>query len=202
MEARQAVVLKKKNICIGILGYTDNEPGWIARLNKPGTNYVSVGDMRKIREDVLKLRPQVDLLIVSIHWGPNMRERPTRAFSDFAHQLIDSGVDIIHGHSAHIFQGIERYKGKLILYDTGDFIDDYAVDPRLRNDRSFLFLVKLDPLGIRQIELIPVRIDAMQVNLAKGDDYRWSVERMKRLSADLGEFGARILEEPGHIFVK
>ena len=44
---------------------------------------------------------------------------------------------MIHGHSAHLFQGIEFYKGKLILYDTGDFVDDYQVDPLLRNDRSF-----------------------------------------------------------------
>ena len=39
------------------------------------------------------------------------------------------GVDIYYGHSAHVFQGVEVYRGKPILYDTGDFIDDYAVNP-------------------------------------------------------------------------
>jgi poly-gamma-glutamate synthesis protein (capsule biosynthesis protein) len=38
---------------------------------------------------------------------------------------------------------VEIYRGKPILYDTGDFIDDYAVDPRLRNDWSFLFKILL-----------------------------------------------------------
>jgi poly-gamma-glutamate synthesis protein (capsule biosynthesis protein) len=31
----------------------------------------------------------------------------------------------------------------VILYDTGDFVDDYAIDPALRNDLSALFLVRL-----------------------------------------------------------
>jgi poly-gamma-glutamate synthesis protein (capsule biosynthesis protein) len=39
-----------------------------------------------------------------------------------------------------------------VLYDLGDFIDDYAVDPRLRNDLSLLFLVDsatTDPTAAR-----------------------------------------------------
>jgi poly-gamma-glutamate synthesis protein (capsule biosynthesis protein) len=31
----------------------------------------------------------------------------------------------------------------VILYDTGDFVDDYAIDPALRNDLGALFLVRL-----------------------------------------------------------
>ena len=53
--------------------------------------------------------------------------------------MIELGADIYHGHSAHICQGIEIHQGKPILYDTGNFIDDYAVHPLLRNDRSCLF---------------------------------------------------------------
>ena len=84
-----------------------------------------------------------------------MRERPPQEFIDFAHALIDLGVDLIHGHSAHIFQGVEVYKGKIILYDTGDFIDDYAVDPYLRNDRSFLFLIECSHKRIQRLTLLP-----------------------------------------------
>jgi poly-gamma-glutamate capsule biosynthesis protein CapA/YwtB (metallophosphatase superfamily) len=41
-------------------------------------------------------------------------------------------------------QGIEIYKNKLIMYDCGDFIDDYAIDPVYRNDLSFIFLLNID----------------------------------------------------------
>ena len=61
--------------------------------------------------------------------------------------MIDSGADIIIGHSAHNFQGIEQYHGKLILYDTGDFVDDYVVDPYLKNDHSFFYRMNLKKTG-------------------------------------------------------
>ncbi|TET06150.1 CapA family protein [Candidatus Dependentiae bacterium] len=185
-KAHKAVVLTKNDIIIGIIGYTDNEPGWAAGPNKPGINYIHVGDIATVKNDIANIRNNVDLLIISIHWGPNMREKPSQQFISFAHQMIDAGVDIIHGHSAHIFQGIEIYKNKLILYDTGDFVDDYRVDPILRNDRSFFYKVIIDKKSIRQIQLIPTLISNMQVNLASGKDYQEIISRIQKLSAPFG----------------
>lgn len=31
---------------------------------------------------------------------------------------MNRGVDIFHGHSAHLFQGVKQYKQELILDDT------------------------------------------------------------------------------------
>jgi poly-gamma-glutamate synthesis protein (capsule biosynthesis protein) len=100
--------------------------------------------------------------------------------------MIEKGADIIHGHSAHNFQGIEVYQHKLILYDTGDFLDDYAVDPFLRNDHSFLFKVEVSQKRIEKLVLVPVLISHCQVNLATNEDYKWSIERMQKLSANFG----------------
>jgi poly-gamma-glutamate synthesis protein (capsule biosynthesis protein) len=96
--------------------------------------------------------------------------------------MIDTGVDIIHGHSAHNFQGIENYNGKLILYDTGDFVDDYVVDPYLKNDHSFFFRVEAEKNRQLKLELYPVLISNYQVNLAVGEDYQWCLHRMRQLS--------------------
>lgn len=185
-EARKPVIVEKNNVKIGILGYTDNVPGWLAAENKPGTNYIRVGDLQTIKPQIESLRPLVDIVIVSCHWGPNMRQRPTQEFINFAHALIDIGVDIIHGHSAHIFQGIEIYKKKIIMYDTGDFVDDYAVDPMLRNDQSFLFKVIIENKKLHAIELIPTLISNMQVNIATGLEKQQILDRMKKLSAEFG----------------
>lgn len=184
-EAQAPVILEKKEIRIGILGCTDNEPTWLATQKKPGTNYLQVGDIEAIQDSISDLRKKVDILILSIHWGPNMRERPTPSFIHFAHQLIDLGVDILHGHSAHIFQGIEQYQGKLILYDTGDFVDDYYVDPFLRNDRSFLFIVEVNKQRICSLRLIPSLIENFQVNKATGENAALAIHRMQQLSAEL-----------------
>ena len=91
-----------------------------------------------------------------------MQERLFNEHIKLAHKMIDSGADIIHGHSGHIFQGIEIYKNKSILYDTGEFVDDYVVDTNLRNDISFLFILKVSKKAIKNIELIPIKISFMR----------------------------------------
>ena len=185
-EAQKAAIIYKNDISIGIIGFTDNEAEWIATDKKPGTNYIKVGAIDNVKESINQVRNKVDLLIATVHWGPNMRERPTKEFIEFAHAIINAGVDIIHGHSAHIFQGIEIYNNKLILYDTGDFVDDYMVDTKLRNDLSFLYQVEVTKDGIKKLELIPTRIDNMQVNKATGTDAAWALERIQKLSAEFG----------------
>ena len=198
-EARKLIIIKKKNIRIGIIGYTDNEPDWKAGKEKPGINFIRVGDIERVKQDITRVRDKVDMLVVTLHWGPNMRQKPTQKFIDFAHSLVDNGVDIVHGHSAHIFQGIEVYKNKIIMYDTGDFVDDYMVTPGLRNDTSFLFRIYTTKERLEKIELIPVLISNMQVNIAPPNLALQILEKMKRLSA---EFNTLVEVEDERGFVK
>ena len=112
----------------------------------PGTNYLEVSlrdeTLARIANGIAHARAQdADLVVFSNHWGANFVERPSPLFRSFARRVIELGADIYYGHSAHICQGIEIHQGKPILYDTGNFIDDYAVHPPLRNDRSCLFKV-------------------------------------------------------------
>ncbi len=185
-KAKQGVIITKNNIKIGIIGYTDNEPDWKAQTNKPGINYVKVGDIATIQQDIKIIRPQVDILIITIHWGPNMRQHPNQEFTNFAHAIIDSGVDIIHGHSAHIFQGVEIYQDKLIMYDTGDFVDDYAINSLLRNDQSLFFIVTVTKTGINKVQLVPLLISNLQVNYTEGTTKKEILDRVKTLSAVFG----------------
>lgn len=184
-EARKPAILECNGVKIGLLGCTDNEPGWKSNRH-PGINYVEVGDLSDLKKDINSLRPKVDILILSAHFGPNMVERPGKDIIEFNHQLIDLGVDIIHGHSAHIFQGIELYHRKLILYDTGDFIDDYYVDPELRNNRSFLFEITITDKRVVGLKILPVLIENMQVNFADKEISKWSIARMQYLSERFG----------------
>ena len=202
MDAEQAsrpAFLDIKGFRLGFIGLTDNEPGWKAGAGKSGINYINVSDKgqrTKALESISQTGKDADLVIVSIHWGPNMKEEPSAGFIDFAHELVEHGADIIHGHSAHIFQGIEIYRNSVVMYDTGDFIDDYAVDQVLKNNHSFLFLIEVTREGIERLQLVPVLISNYQVNLAQDQSYEWSMKRMQKLSArfrtdinDKGEVG-------------
>ncbi len=187
-EAKKPVLIEKNNLQIGIIGYTDYPKDWAAQENKPGTNVITIDDIKTVQHDIRQLKKDADIVIVSIHWGPNMRQRPTQKFVDFAHAMIDAGADIIHGHSAHIFQGIEVYKNKLIMYDTGDFVDDYHVARRLRNDQSALFKVTIDKNGIQKVKIIPVLISNMQVNLAGTNDKKEVIARIQKVSKEFNTF--------------
>jgi poly-gamma-glutamate synthesis protein (capsule biosynthesis protein) len=175
---------------IGVLAYADYPIEWAAGPTAPGINYTSVSvaadDIALIARALEAARPQADLVIFSIHWGPNMRERPTPEYRDFARHVIDAGADVFWGHSAHLVQGVELWHGKPILFDTGDFVDDYAVDPELRNDLSALFVLSVRPPIIDRIDLVPVAISDRQVNRALGKDREWFCQRFAALSAELG----------------
>jgi len=62
----------------------------------------------------------VDILIVSLHWGVEESFEVLPEQREFAHSLIDNGVDVILGHHPHQFQGIEIYKGKPVFYSLGN----------------------------------------------------------------------------------
>jgi poly-gamma-glutamate capsule biosynthesis protein CapA/YwtB (metallophosphatase superfamily) len=128
-------------------------------------------------------------------------QRPRETFRRFARAVVDRGADLYYGHSAHVFQGVEIYRGKPILYDTGDFIDDYAVDPNLRNDRSFLFRVSVEGGDLERLELFPVALPYARVELAKGAEREAILDRMVGLSAEMGTSFERredrLVFEPG-----
>src|SRR5919112_1157414 len=176
---------------VALLAFTDNEPPFAAGTDRPGTNYLPVSlqpdVLLKVERAVVAVRALgVETVIFSNHWGPNMVQRPRELFRRFARAVIDLGVDIYYGHSAHVFQGVEIYRGKPILYDTGDFIDDYAVNRELRNDWSFLFKISLEGGEFRRLELSPVTLPYARVHLAKGSEQEAILDRMEHLSGEMG----------------
>jgi poly-gamma-glutamate capsule biosynthesis protein CapA/YwtB (metallophosphatase superfamily) len=182
---------------VALLAFTDNEPPFAAGPERPGTNYLPVSlepeVLDRVEATVTAAREAgADTVIFSNHWGPNMVLRPPTLFRRFAHAVVDRGVDLYYGHSAHIFQGVEVYRGKPILYDTGDFIDDYAVDEQLRNDRSFLFKVSLEGDEFRRLELFPVTLSYARVALAIGTEREAIMNRMVLLSQELGTAFVRL----------
>jgi poly-gamma-glutamate synthesis protein (capsule biosynthesis protein) len=191
-EASRPAILRTGQLPVGVVAFTDNEPEWAAGPNTPGINWIpitldpdeSLLPVQRAIEKARRLGAQ--LVIFSAHWGPNMMERPSELFQEFARQVIHLGANVFWGHSAHIFQGIEIFDGRPIFYDTGDFVDDYAVDPRLRNDYGFLYRLEVDGSRIQRIELIPTRIENCQVKLAKGATSQSIADRMQRLCLEMG----------------
>lgn len=185
--ASRPAILRAGRLTIGLVAFTDNEPEWAAGPNRPGVNYIPIIPDEPRRHQVATAiqaarQAGADFVIASFHWGPNMRLEPSPDFVAFAHMVMDAGADLFHGHSAHVFQGIEIYHGKPIFYDCGDFVDDYAVDPVLRNDWALLYQVTVSRQGVEAITLIPALISRCQVNRAHGRTFDVIADRLADLS--------------------
>lgn len=175
---------------VSVVAFADHPAEWAATTTSPGINHLpsltSQESIDEVERAIASARADADFVVCSLHWGPNMRLRPAPEFRTFAHRVIDAGADVLFGHSAHVVQGIEVYRGKPILYDTGDFVDDYAVNPELRNDLSALFLLHLTPPATMRLELLPVRISNRQVNRATDPERGWFVSRLAALCQECG----------------
>jgi poly-gamma-glutamate capsule biosynthesis protein CapA/YwtB (metallophosphatase superfamily) len=189
-SARTPAILEARGRRVGILACADYLEEWAAGPRRTGIYWLPVppapAHFQELAKALHALREQTDLVVICIHWGPNMRERPTAAFRDLARQVIEAGADIFWGHSAHVVQGVEVWDGKPILYDTGDFVDDYMVDPLLRNDLSALFLLSAYTHSVEAVELLPVQIGDMQVNPARDPERAWFARHFTRLSGEMG----------------
>ena len=187
--ARAPATARAVGMAVGIVAFTDNEPGWEATATRPGIFYAptDLADFRTraLVELVRDTRSSVDLLVVSAHWGPNWGETVPAEHQVLAHSLVRAGADAIMGHSAHIFRGVEVYRGRPVIYSAGDFVDDYAIDPDERNDQSFVFLLETNGRVPAALRLFPTLIEDFHVSLAR-TEARAIAAKMQRLSAELG----------------
>ena len=131
-------------------------------------------------------KSQADCLIVSSHWGPNWGYQPPNSHVAFGRALVDAGADVVYGHSAHIFRGIEVRHGRPIVYSTGDFVDDYAVDEIERNDESFAFMLDFQDGAVRDICLYPTLMSDFRSRRADPAEARRIAAKMRFLCDQLG----------------
>ena len=93
------------------------------RIGMLGFSYPQESDLKKIEKRINKLKNEegCDLVFVSLHWGRETYAQPNSGQMIYAKKIIDMGADAIYGHHAHVTQPIQFYKGKPILYNTGNF---------------------------------------------------------------------------------
>ncbi|OLP58943.1 hypothetical protein BJF93_23270 [Xaviernesmea oryzae] len=88
----------------------------------PMRSSVDPDDLERLCASVRDLRTEVDILIVSVHWGFG-RGNPLAEYQrPLGRALIDAGADLVLGNHPHSPAGIETYRGRPILYSLGNHI--------------------------------------------------------------------------------
>jgi poly-gamma-glutamate capsule biosynthesis protein CapA/YwtB (metallophosphatase superfamily) len=183
-RAAAPAIVKLPGLRAGVVGLTDADPAQAATMHAAGTHYADLDRAPVPHAGLAELAAncrarRADVAILSVHWGLESAPAPWPHFREIARAAIEAGFDLVHGHSAHTFHGIEIHRGRPILYGTGDFLHEPAVDERLPNEGSFAFLADLDSQKrIERIRLIPVRWTHARVDLAAREESRAICGRM------------------------
>ena len=183
-QARCPAVLTARGLRLAVVGITDHPADFAAGPDRPGVAFADLGRQVPgwLAQLVREAGAQADVTLVTPHWGPNMTAAPVRHVRHAATALVQAGATLVAGHSAHVPHGVAGP----VLYDLGDFLDDYRVDPRLRNDLGLLFLVTLDRRGPLRLEALPLKLEFCHTRLAAGDDAAWLRRRFRAACATLG----------------
>jgi poly-gamma-glutamate synthesis protein (capsule biosynthesis protein) len=190
VAARTPVVLRAGGVRIGALGFADHPIDDAAERERPGIAFadLSRGELPDWLKEAIRTT-DADLVLVTPHWGPNMTAGPVPHVRAAAHGLREAGATLVAGHSAHVFHGVRPG----VLFDLGDFLDDYRSDRKLRNDLGLLFLVDL--AGTR-LEAIPLKLEFAYTRRAEGEDAAWI---RRRFTDACAAFGTEVAEEDGRL---
>jgi poly-gamma-glutamate synthesis protein (capsule biosynthesis protein) len=183
-------------------------PSWAATEDRPGVDFLadlSEETAAAIARRVEAVRQNGDITIASIHWGSNWGHEVPSAHTRFARRLIDRGVDIVHGHSSHHPRPIEVYRGRVVFYGCGDFLNDYegisGLEP-YRADLAFMYFVTVARAGgeLVRLRLVPMQIRKMRSRRATPRDARWLADRLGEMSIP---FGTRVeMAEDGRLILR
>lgn len=167
-EDRNAVqIMEKNNISYSMLSYTYGTNGipvpsgkeylvnvWPTKGNNPSTDSAYQAYKETVKADIERVRGDVDILMVAMHWGVEYTHTPTAYQKDMAQFLADNGVDIIIGSHPHVVMPVTWIDDTLVIYSLGNLISaqetnlDYAKMVGLLSSVKITKTVKGDDVSI------------------------------------------------------
>jgi poly-gamma-glutamate capsule biosynthesis protein CapA/YwtB (metallophosphatase superfamily) len=183
---------------------------WAATATRPGVDFLpSLSDAAAggLITRVRAARQRGDVVVVSLHWGPNWGHAVDNDQVRFARRLIDGGADLIYGHSSHHPRPVEVYRGRLVLYGCGDAINDYegiSGHEQFRSDLRLLYFASLeaDTGALAALRMVPMQARKMRLRHASTADTQWMQAMLERISRPFGSLishqpdGTLILQPP------
>jgi poly-gamma-glutamate capsule biosynthesis protein CapA/YwtB (metallophosphatase superfamily) len=184
-EAHQPAIVERKGVKFGFLQYTARwyqDKDMIASATEAGVATIASrdgvtidpADLERVRADIRKLRPLVDIVVVSHHnrdgstpvqFGAvrgtsagNDRTKSEEYQRQFAQAAFDSGADLVFGHGTHTVQGVELYKGKPVLYAIGHSNFDQPGYEKSKD--GMVVRVVIANKQIQRVSFVPVTRDA------------------------------------------
>ncbi|THK36186.1 CapA family protein [Ensifer sp. MPMI2T] len=168
---------------------------WAAARNRAGVNFLpdlTPPSASDVVGNIVKMKRPQNVVVASIHWGPNWGYDIPAAQRQFAHALIDDAdVSIVYGHSSHHAKAIEVYRNRLILYGCGDFLNDYegiSGYEEFRSDLHLMYFAGVNPANgeLTALEIVPLQAHRFSLAYPSRKDVEWLAEALDRNSRPFG----------------
>ncbi|MGE7272902.1 CapA family protein [Brevibacillus panacihumi] len=164
LEAQLPYIKLVKGIRIGVLAYTYGTNKQKIPANAPWM--VNLLHPARMEADIVKLRPLVDILIVSLHFGIEFRYTPTLRQRILVQALLDRGADIVLGAHPHVLQPVvtpmirqknNQHRKTVVAYSLGNFSSEPMLKIQQSQCGAILFLT-IEKEENRQAELTQISV--------------------------------------------
>lgn len=151
-DSLKPCIMEIQGIKLGFMGFREKE----TRISNRTDVYTAEID-ESISRRIKMLRPMVDWVILSLHFGWEYQSYPSPQDVALCRGFIDAGADIILGHHPHYPQGIEKYKNGIIAYSLGNFLWDQNFIGHTSS--SYILQLELSKNRIISARAIPSRMN-------------------------------------------
>ncbi|MBQ6934273.1 MAG: CapA family protein [Clostridia bacterium] len=153
------LVFEQDGVTIGMLSYTYGTNGM--PLPKSNPNVVPLIKDEKIKSDIEKLRPECDVLIVSMHWGTEYTTQEIKEQTRLAELLNSLGVDVIIGHHPHVIEPMKIIGDEhktVCFYSLGNFVSNQQKAATMLGGMASFDIVKTieDEIEIQNAGVLPI----------------------------------------------
>ena len=118
-EMQNINIYEKNDIKYAFLAYTTSLNNY---TNKE--YLVNMYSDEKVKNDIDKIKDNVDVIIVSMHWGVEYVNYPNDEQTRIANYLSNLGVNLVIGHHPHVVQPVSYINDTLVIYSLGNFISN------------------------------------------------------------------------------
>lgn len=157
-----------------------------------GFNALSGVTEQQVKDTIKKAKQKkAKIIIASFHWGIEKEYYPNTRQKTLGRCAIDSGASLVLGHHPHRLQGIEKYKGRYIVYSLGNFCFGGHTNPDDKDTMIFqqTFYVKNGKLLKKNdAKVIPCSISSVsytndfQPTVLKGNSRKRVLNKINKLS--------------------
>lgn len=107
---------------LAYLAFSKFGQGWMEASDE--TAGIAIINEDFIASALSLLKDDIDIIIVSYHFGEEYETLPSTYQDKIAKLTIDAGADLVVGHHTHVVQPLEKYNDGYIAYGLGNFIFD------------------------------------------------------------------------------